>query len=346
MSKLRSGFTTGTHATATLVACVYELLYNKELEYVSITLPNGTTAKIEVTKNTPLSYSSIKTDNDDLDVTKNATLQTTLHMTPPTDLKPQTPSKLQIQNTTLFVYAGDGVGIVTKKGLKVAPEHPAINPTPLHMFQENIKPLLDNTPRTLHAVFSIQNGEVIAKETANAKVGVLGGLSILGTTGIVKPVSSEAYIKSIEAEVQVCAEYFDTIALTLGNTSLKAAKEHFKEEQIVEVGNFIYDSLNIVKRYNFKKIFFFVGIAKAAKIAQGSKNTHNRFGGIDFELMCRWLQEQTSEVCTEEFSTLKALLDSLKCKEEFETFLAHKAQQQLCSWAKQEVKIIITKGKA
>jgi len=313
MEKLRSGYTTGTHATATLVASLYELVSDKESELLEIVLPQQKVAAIEVVREGACFYSSIKGDNDDIDVTKGAKISCRLLREPPRDIKEQTPSILAVKNTKLFIYAGEGVGVVTKKGLKIAPNHPAINPTPLAMMRENVAEILDDAPRELHALFCVEDGEIIARDTANAKVGVLGGISILGTRGIVKPVSASAYIDSIETEIDVAAaESQEIIVFTLGNTAVDFAKEHYDEVSIVEIGNFVYDAMARLKKHHFKKLLFITSVAKMTKVAQGFKNTHNKYGTIDFEEVKKWLCEELDVALgDEEFVTLKGVLQSL-----------------------------------
>ena len=336
---LRSGYTTGTHATATLVACVHECVSQKKSELLEIVLPQEKVAAIEVVREGECFYSSIKGDNDDIDVTKGAKISCQLLHERPSGLKEQTPSILEIKNTKLFIYAGDGVGVVTKKGLKVAPNHPAINPTPLEMMRENVAALLDDAPRKLHALFSVEDGEKIARDTANAKVGVLGGISILGTRGIVKPVSASAYIDSIETEIDVAAaESQETIVFTLGNTAVDFAKEHYEATSIVEIGNFVYDAMARLKKHHFKKLLFITSVAKMTKVAQGFKNTHNKYGTIDFDEVKKWLREELGvELGNEEFVTLKGVLQSLpqEVHPAFVELLTQKAARRLQEWSRE-----------
>ncbi len=215
-------------------------------------------------------------DNDDLDVTKGCEIVAKVSNNLE-DLKlnpiPHNPYMLG----NLKLYAGEGVGVVTKDGLKPPKGYPAINPTPLEAMREVAKGIKE----PLFATISVTNGEKIAKQTANAKVGVLGGISILGSSGFVKPISNEAYLDSIKAEVEfIRANGYKKVVFTLGSSSLKEALKHYLAEQIVEVGNFIYDGLSLAKDLD---IVLYIGIAKALKIAQGFKNTHNRFGSIDFK---------------------------------------------------------------
>ena len=142
-------------------------------------------------------------DNDDLDITKGCEIVVKISDIKD-DLEINTithqPYKLKNTTSSLELYAGVGVGVVTKDGLKPPKNHPAINPTPLKVMQD-IFQNLQIDEKKLFASVSVTNGETLAKKTANAKVGVLGGISILGTTGFVKPISATAYIDSIEQEL-------------------------------------------------------------------------------------------------------------------------------------------------
>jgi len=337
MNKLRSGYTTGTYATAVLVACLYEYFEKRVVDTLEVVLPKNIVAIIEVSYEKHCCFSTIKGDNDDLDVTKGAKIFCTLQAEIPKDLKNQTASLLSIGSAKIYVWAGDGVGVVTKKGLKISPNHPAINPTPLKMMQENSFCIIGQRDVVLHAIFSVEHGEKIAKETANAKVGVLGGISILGTHGIVKPISATAYIESIKTEINVAYKNTNTIIFTLGNSAYERAKTLFENISIVEIGNFVYDALCILKNYNFKKILFITSSAKMTKVAQGFKNTHNRFGSIDFELIKIWL-ERLGYIYESNAVTLKAILDELQSgtKEDFLEFVTQKALQQIEMWLDEE----------
>ncbi len=313
MQKLKSGYTTGTHATAVLVAALYELLKQKNVNRLKVTLPKNIVAYIDVFQESFAHFSTIKGDNDDIDVTKGAKISCIISKDAPKSLKEQMPSLLSIGSSSLHVWAGKGVGVVSKKGLKIMPNYPAINPIPLSMMHENSLNVFGEEGCTLHAVFSVENGEEIAKETANAKVGVLGGISILGTRGIVKPVSSSAYIDSIETEIDVAAALSEElIVFTLGNTAVDFAKELYDATSIVEIGNFIYDASAKLKKHRFKKMVFITSVAKMTKVAQGFKNTHNRFGTIDFDVVREWIEgELHFTLRDEEYLTLKAVLQTL-----------------------------------
>jgi len=185
-------------------------------------------------------------------------------------------------------------------------------------------------------VFCVEDGEVLAKQTANEKVGVLGGISILGTRGIVKPVSASAYIDSIATEIDVAAaQSNEVIVFTLGNSAVDYAKALYDATAIVEIGNFVYDSCVRLQKHNFKKLVFITSVAKMTKVAQGFKNTHNKFVMIDFERVKQCLREELGVVLEdEEFATLKGILEVLP-KSYHEVFierLTQKAAKQLQHW--------------
>ncbi len=320
MSKvLRRGYTTGAHTY---------MIFNSALDYFL------STNYLSISKTN-------KMDNDDLDVTKNCELVVTISDTLDDLNLNNNPHNAQVcvnGTNKLSIYAGIGVGVVTKKGLKISPNFPAINPTPLNAMFEIFTSMTkgyDNLD--LKCSVSITDGESISKQTANAKVGVLGGLSILGTTGIVKPVSSSAYIDSVKTEIEFAKqnEYIPLI-FTIGNTTFSTAKERYDEAQIVEVANFVYDSIEISTNLNIQKVVFVCGVGKMTKVYQGFKNTHNRFGSIDFVQLKDDIKNEIGyEVDIESTKTVKGLsieLESVGLVEELYTMIAKKANEQIKEW--------------
>ena len=334
--KLKTGYTTGTHVTAVFLASLHEYVHGEVCEHLSVVLPQGQVASIEVTKESSFCFSTIKGDNDDIDVTKGCEITCKLTTKHPQNLQAQEPSLLEIGKTKVYIFAGEGVGVVTKKGLKITPPHPAINPTPLAMMYENAQNILKELQETLYAVFSVKDGKIIAKDTANAKVGVLGGISILGTRGIVKPVSASAYIDSIKAEIDVAlAQTTEYIVFTLGNTAHDYAKKQYSQSSIIEIGNFVYDAAKQLHGHSLEKVIFITSVAKMCKVAQGFKNTHNKYGTIDFDEVRKWFSEELHlKLPEEEFVTLKGVLQTVSKKDEeaFVKFLGYKSAQQLKQW--------------
>ncbi len=324
-TRLKYGYTTGTHTTAIVQSALVKYIGDIDLYKCPVVLPDGDIAEIIVeeilVKNGVIRTSTIKTNNDDFDVTKGSRL--ICYLSDRKDLLEDEinsidhqPCVIEIEKFNILIYAGYGVGVVTKRGLKAEIGYPAINPVPLKMIEKAVQDatLYKNLERSLHCVVHIENGAIIAKDTANEKVGVLGGLSILGTKGIVKPVSASAYIDSIEAEIGVAnASGSHSIVFTLGNTSLAFAKNyiHVQEECYIEIGNFIYESVKRLIDTSFTEVYFVANIGKMTKLAQGFKNTHNKHGWINFDDVIGWIVEQKVElkgkIHGKDFSTMKEL---------------------------------------
>lgn len=316
---LKRGYTTGAHTFMLFNSC---LDYFLSTQLVSISKTN-------------------KMDNDDLDVTKNCEIVVTMSNSIDDLTLNETFHNPQVctQGTNkLSIYAGLGVGVVTKKGLKIAPDFAAINPTPLNAMFEIFKKQTETLEHIdIKCSVSITDGEMISKQTANAKVGVVGGLSILGTTGIVKPVSSSAYIDSVKTEIEFAKQNeFDPLIFTLGNSAFRVSKEKYEEAQIVEVANFVYDSIEISTALGIKKVIFVCGIGKMTKVYQGFKNTHNRFGSIDFVQLQKDIKDEIGyEVDIESTKTVKGIsqeLEKIGLVDALYTMIAKKANEQIKAW--------------
>ena len=226
--------------------------------------------------------SVIKPVNDDEDATKGALLE--VRVGPHREALEKELSPLS-QNPRILLsrfslFAGRGVGVVTKPGLKVSPGFPAINPGPLWMMEQVLVEFQDAIAGPLCIVVGAPDGEAMAKKTANEKVGVMGGISILGSRGIVKPLSNDAYLESLATEVSVALRSDPRICLTLGNTSLSYAKNtlSFSIENIVETGNFVYETMRMITGEKPTQVTFIAGTGKMARIALGYKNTHSHQG--------------------------------------------------------------------
>ena len=322
--KLRSGYTTGVHtsyafksALSTFIAC-----------------------------NTTSVSKTNKMDNDDLDVTKGCeiivSISSSLDELKLNSIKHK-PYIFESNNTKINIYASSGVGVVTKVGLKPKVGFCAINPVPLKALQDVFESLSSKLLNDeIFCTVGVTNGEQIAKQTANAKVGVLGGISILGTKGIVKPISASAYIDSISTELDFAkANDYKIILFTLGNTAFKKANEYIntkdeKEFYIIEIGNFIYDSISLALHKKLYNIELWLGIAKSVKVALGFKNTHNRFGSIDLNEVSLW-----GDFDIKDCITIKALRDKLEDKNIFDNIVIQKTKDQLKNWFDKDIGIKI-----
>ena len=275
-----------------------------------------------------------KMDNDDLDVTKGCQIVVTISddiTTLKLNSTPHTPYTIG----RLKLYAGVGVGVVTKEGLRPPKGYPAINPAPLEDITQTYS-RFEPIDRDLYTTISVIDGEQIATQTANSKVGVVGGISILGSTGWVKPISSSAYLDSIQAEILVAlSSGFYEIVLTLGNSSLEYAQKHYHQTQIVEIGNFVYDALHIASDIGFDRAIFVCGIGKAVKVMQGHPNTHNRFGQIDFRALKELIESRLSiTIDIEQTQTVKGIVGQLGNKiDKFYDIVSKECDIQMSKWS-------------
>jgi len=322
--KLRSGYTTGVHTSYAFKSALSTFI---AFNTTSVSKTN-------------------KMDNDDLDVTKGCEIIVSVSSNLE-ELELNTishkPYLFNSNNTKLSIYASSGVGIVTKAGLKPPVGFCAINPIPLKALQDVFESLSSKVLYDeIFCTVGVTSGEEIAKQTANSKVGVLGGISILGTKGIVKPISASAYIDSISAELDFAkANNYKTIIFTLGNTALKVANDYIntkdeKEFYIIEIGNFIYDSISLALYKELYNIELWLGIAKSVKVALGFKNTHNRFGSIDLNEVSQWGNFDIKDCIT-----IKAIRDKLENKNNFDNIVIEKTKNQLKNWFDKDIKVTI-----
>ncbi len=359
LAHLVYGYTTGTHTTA-IVKSAIELYCNKinESKYLCKTpLANGELVDILVNtyklNNKLIVSSTKKTYNDDYDVSKGCII--TCYIIEDYQIVKKYLSKIkhkpyiiELNSITTYIYAGKGLGIVSKPGLKALVGYPAINPVPLSTITKVIKESLFSLAKAgnIYIVISIDNGEELANKTANPKVGVIGGLSILGSTGIVKPLSIDRYLKSIKSELLVAkASGIPTIVYTIGNTANNFAKTAMliPNECFIEIGNFIHKSISLLSEYSFRELYIISGPGKMAKIAQGFDNTHNRNGFINFNVIIDWIIDDnpkySDKLYNKSFNTIRemantlASLDKTKIlKKKLYLMLCHKALKQIELW--------------
>ena len=268
MNQLRSGITTGTCAAAAAQAAARTLCGLPLPDHVVIALPRG--ERLEV----PIQYArsaagravaAVRKDaGDDPDVTDGMDVVVELAWSE--------------TNATTF-HAGNGVGTVTKPGLQVPPGEPAINPVPRRMILQTIR---DVTDRPVRVTVSIPGGGEVARKTFNPRLGIVDGLSILGTTGIVRPYCTRAVEDAIRAALNVAfACGVAAPVLVPGNIGASAATKHFSlaEEQVIEAGNQWGFVLDEVARRSFKAVMLAGHPGKLAKLIRGDWDTHSSRSG-------------------------------------------------------------------
>jgi cobalt-precorrin-5B (C1)-methyltransferase len=277
---LRRGWTTGTCAAAAAKAAYAALVTGAFPDPVEVTLPRGERPSfaLAMTRKDESSATAgvIKDAGDDPDVTHGALVCATLRIGAP--------------GGGVIFKAGEGVGTVTRAGLPVAPGEPAINPMPRRMIQDAIAEVAAAAGRAAAAhldvdvEISIPGGEALAAKTLNGRLGIVGGLSILGTTGIVVPYSCSAWIHSIYSGVDVArAAGLTHIAGATGASSEAGAQRLYDlpEIALIDMGDFVGGMLKYLRRHPVPRVTIAGGVAKMTKLAQGLTDLHSKRGAVD-----------------------------------------------------------------
>lgn len=263
--QLRTGFTTGSCATAASKAALVALLEQREVKEIDFSLPDGETISMAISScvwsDECARASVVKDAGDDPDVTNGVVIE----------------SEVRLSDTPgVHFLHGDGVGRVTLPGLGIEVGEPAINPIPRKMIASELSKLYNGG---IDVTISVPNGKDIASRTLNFKVGVVDGISILGTSGIVRPLSSDAYIESIAREIDVCkAVGANVLVLNSGAKSEHAVKSVCGElcnQSFVHYGNFIGEALRLAYEKGISDVRLGVMIGKAVKLAEGHLDTHS-----------------------------------------------------------------------
>lgn len=277
--KYRKGYTTGSCAAAASKAAVSMLVSGEICSAVEIDTPAGIRLTLPVTdaaiSNDAVKCSVVKDGGDDPDVT--------------TGLKIFAEARF-CDEAGVRVKAGDGIGIVTLPGLKVGIGQPAINPVPMKMILKEAGEVLPEG-KGVEICLSIPGGEEIAKQTYNPKLGIMGGISILGTSGIVEPMSEEAWKESLALELGVmAAKSIKTAVFVFGNygEDFNRDKLGINSDYIIKVSNFIGFMLDKAVENNFKKVLLMGHPGKLVKVAAGIFNTHSRVADARIEILAAY----------------------------------------------------------
>jgi cobalt-precorrin-5B (C1)-methyltransferase len=273
---LRNGWTTGACATAATKAAYSAILTGSFPDPVSITLPKGETPAFALAREGFEGASAVagivKDAGDDPDVTHGATVIATVTRLPP--------------GSGIRFVAGDGVGTVTKAGLPIPVGEAAINPVPRAMMRAEIEALAaqHGVAPDVEIRISVPGGETIAKDTWNPRLGILGGISILGTTGIVHPFSCAAWIHSIHRGIDVArAEGLTHLLGATGSTSEKAAQDFhgLPDGALIDMGDFAGGLLKYLRAHPVPRLTIAGGFAKMSKLAQGALDLHSSRSQVD-----------------------------------------------------------------
>lgn len=292
---LRRGWTTGACATAATKAALTALITAAFPDPVTITLPKGQQPAF------PLAFESlgdgyasagiVKDAGDDPDVTHGATIIATV--------RPLSPG------SGISFVAGNGVGTVTLAGLPVEVGEPAINPVPRTMMREVVTEICaeHHLPADVEITVSVPGGELLAEKTWNPRLGIVGGISILGTTGIVQPFSCAAWIHSIHRGIDVArAAGLSHVLGATGSTSEAAAQIIYDlpEIALLDMGDFAGGLLKYLRNHPVERLTIAGGFAKLTKLAQGAMDLHSSRSQVDMEFLAGLVPDDQKDEALEQ----------------------------------------------
>ena len=275
----RLGYTTGSCAAAAAKAAAWMLLTGRECRHVTLTVPKGLTLELElrdIRRGEEFVSCAVEKDSgDDPDVTRGTLIYAQV-------------SRRKLPGIT--IDGGTGIGRVTRRGLDQPVGAAAINSVPREMIRTNLEEVcrLTDYPGGLSVVISAPEGAALAQKTFNPRLGIQGGISILGTTGIVEPMSEQALVDTIRVELrQRRAEGQDYVLLTPGNYGCDFIQQTLSLDPAaaVQVSNFIGEALDLCRELGFRGALLIGHIGKLTKVAGGMLNTHSRYGDCRMEIL-------------------------------------------------------------
>lgn len=284
--ELKKGWTTGTCAQAATRAAAEFLLMGVKREKIKVYIPTGQRIELPVEE-----YKTVKSEKngklmevtcgirkysgDDPDITNGVMVYSTVSLT---------------EGEDIAIDGGEGIGRVTKPGLDQPVGNAAINTVPRKMITKEAREIreISGYPGGLRIIIKIPGGEDLAKKTFNPRIGIEGGLSILGTSGIVEPMSEQALIDTIEVEIKVKLAAKQEILLAVpGNYGLDFLKEKWqiRSEEAVKCSNYVGDTIDLAAKHGAKGLLFAAHIGKFVKVAGGIMNTHSRYADCRMEIL-------------------------------------------------------------
>ena len=384
------GFTTGTCAAAASVAATRMLLTQKIVPYVTLTTPKGIKVFLEI-ENQSFSEecaacSVQKYSGTDPDVTNGIKIFATVRKSAGNQIVTNFQRdclSAEFGDAFVKITGGNGVGRVTLPGLDQKVGEAAINSVPRKMILAGVKREIENfllsqkrsaaengknnekysvfkKSFTLEVEISVPGGEEIAKQTFNPKLGIVGGISILGTSGIVEPMSEQALLDTIQVEINVRkAQGFEVLPIVPGNYGADFLQSEFgfEVETAVHCSNFVYDSLVMAKNSGFKKILFCGHLGKLVKVAGGIKNTHSKYGDHRMEIISEVardfipneqfpavFRELSACISTEQAVKILDTLDEKhQLRDKIMTEIARRIQKNMLEWIEKciEIEVIV-----
>lgn len=292
---MRYGFTTGSCAAAASKAAAYMLLTGKLKQDITIQTPKGIVFHAEILEITrrekEVTCAVQKDGGDDPDITTGALIFSSVRIGNQIQKSvAESDGASEQKKAEILIDGGTGVGRVTKPGLDQPVGNAAINHVPREMIAKEVQEVcaLADYTGTLEIIISVPTGENLAEQTFNSRLGIVGGISILGTSGIVEPMSSQALLDTIKVELnQKKAEGYPVAAVSPGNYGLDFMKNtyHYDLDRSVKCSNFIGDTIDMAIAAGFEKMLLTGHIGKLVKVAGGIMNTHSKEGDCRMELL-------------------------------------------------------------
>lgn len=342
--RLRTGYTTGACAAAAAKAAVHCLL-GDNLTEVNIPFPDGSRhsfslCRLERAGKEKAMATVVKDAGDDPDVTNGAEIGAEVRWLPRTG------------DESVLLTNGPGVGMVTKPGLPVAVGKPAINPVPQRMIRVAVSEALQgtDTDKAVEIKVFVRDGGILAEKTLNRRLGVVGGLSILGTTGIVRPISAKAWTDTIDASMAVArAAGLTEVILSTGRTSEAAVQRMLQlpEEAQVMMGDYLQYALRAAGRFGFVRIHLAEMWAKLVKAALAVPQTHVRNGALEVhqaaDLLIELGLEPALGAALQQANTAREIFDTLRSqgRQDLIEAVSLRAQAQAQTWAGIPVRVYL-----
>lgn len=314
---MRNGFTTGSCAAAASKAAIYMLITGKDKNSISIDTPKGvtyTTDILDIKREESSVTCAVKKDSgDDPDITNGMLIYSTVSF-----VEKASSNDLDSTGDKVFcvnIEGGEGVGRVTKPGLDRSVGEAAINTVPRQMIENEVREVCDlfDISEGINVVISVPGGEEIARKTFNPKLGIEGGISIIGTSGIVEPMSTKALLDTIRLELKQRKELgYDYVAVSPGNYGLDFMRDTYGYDldRSVKCSNYIGDTIDMAVELGFKDFLYVGHIGKLIKVAGGIMNTHSKEADCRMEIL-------TAIGCQHDVpsETLKKIMDCVTTEE-------------------------------
>jgi len=294
-SAFKKGFTTGTCAQAAARGACIMLTIQRPVDEVEVETPSGVRLKINLVGQYIgkdfAKCAVIKDAGDDIDVTDGAKIYAEVRIS---------------AQKGVFIKGAEGIGKATKPGLAIGVGDWAINPVPRRMILKEVSQFLTKGREGLEVTISVAQGRELAKKTFNPKLGIVGGISIIGTTGIVEPKSLDAYKASLSLELNVLkSEGYKKVIFVLGYVGEKFCKEtlKLKEEPVIKIGDYVGFMLEECVKRKIKEVLLIGHIGKLIKVANGQFNTHYKFGDNRVNSIARY-----AKLCGADNNVVKDIL--------------------------------------